>query len=153
MQGKKLLSQYTKLVDRLKTQTDALAEALDHGNGSAEKHAKYMRDKVVPAMDKLREIGRRDRSAHAARALAAADVSGDAVREVGIGDRDRGRESRREGAGPFRLRGTRSRLPDPRSPISDPEELDLRNTRPWIEAGGFLSRPAISSCLRGSRVD
>jgi len=57
VQGKKLLSQYTKLVDRLKTQTDALAKALDHGNGSAEKHAKYMRDKVVPAMEKLRETG------------------------------------------------------------------------------------------------
>jgi glutamine synthetase len=57
VQGKKLLSQYTKLVDRLKTQTDALAKALDHGNGSAEKHARYMRDKVVPAMEKLRETG------------------------------------------------------------------------------------------------
>ena len=56
-QGKKLLSEDTKLVDRLKTQTDALAKALDHGNGSAEKHAKYMRDKVVPAMEKLRETG------------------------------------------------------------------------------------------------
>ena len=41
-----------------------------------------MRDKVVPAMAKLREIGRRDRSADAARDLAAADVSRDAVREV-----------------------------------------------------------------------
>jgi len=57
VQGKKLLSQYTKLVDKLKTQTDALAAALDHSNGSAEKHAKYMRDKVVPAMNKLRDIG------------------------------------------------------------------------------------------------
>jgi len=57
VQGKKLLSQYTKLVDRLKTQTDALAAALEHGNGSAEKHAKYMRDKIVPAMEKLRETG------------------------------------------------------------------------------------------------
>jgi glutamine synthetase len=57
VQGKKLLSQYTKLVDRLKTQTDALAGALDHSNGSAEKHAKYMRDKIVPLMDKLRETG------------------------------------------------------------------------------------------------
>jgi glutamine synthetase len=57
VQGKKLLSQYTKLVDRLKIQTDALAAALDHSNGSAEKHAKYMRDKVVPLMNKLRDIG------------------------------------------------------------------------------------------------
>jgi len=57
VQGKRLLSQYTKLVDKLKTQTDALAAALDHSNGSAEKHAKYMRDKVVPAMAKLRTVG------------------------------------------------------------------------------------------------
>ena len=58
VQGKKLLGTYTKLVDRFKAQTDALAGALAHaGNGSAEKHAKYMRDKVVPAMAKLREIG------------------------------------------------------------------------------------------------
>jgi glutamine synthetase len=56
--GKKLLATYTKLVDKFKTQSDVLASALAHsGNGSAEKHAKYMRDKVVPAMAKLREIG------------------------------------------------------------------------------------------------
>jgi glutamine synthetase len=52
--GKKLLATYTKLVDKLKTQSDALAGALDHSGGSAEKHAKYMRDKVVPAMATLR---------------------------------------------------------------------------------------------------
>jgi glutamine synthetase len=57
VQGKKLLKQYTKLVDQLKTRTDALAAALEHGNASAEKHAKYMRDKIVPAMEKLRETG------------------------------------------------------------------------------------------------
>jgi len=57
VQGKKLLSQYAKLADRLKIQTDALAAALDHSNASAEKHAKYMRDKVVPLMNKLRDIG------------------------------------------------------------------------------------------------
>jgi glutamine synthetase len=56
-QGKKLLGEYTKLVDKFKAQTDALAKALDHSGASAEKHAKYMRDKVVPAMAKLREIG------------------------------------------------------------------------------------------------
>jgi glutamine synthetase len=58
VQGKKLLLAYTKLVDRFKAQTDALAGVLGHaGGGSAEKHAKYMRDKVVPAMTKLRELG------------------------------------------------------------------------------------------------
>ena len=57
-QGKKLLAKYTKLVDQFKVQADALAAALDHkSNGSSEKHAKYMRDKVVPAMAKLRTIG------------------------------------------------------------------------------------------------
>jgi glutamine synthetase len=56
-QGKKLLARYTKLVDQLRVQTDALAALLDHNGGSAEKHAKYMRDKVVPAMAKLREVG------------------------------------------------------------------------------------------------
>jgi glutamine synthetase len=56
-QGKKLLSAYTKLVDRFKVQTDVLAGLIDHTDASAEKHAKYMRDKVVPAMAKLREFG------------------------------------------------------------------------------------------------
>src|SRR5205085_1894480 len=56
--GKRMLTTYTKLVDKFKAQTEALEQALAHSsNGSAEKHAKYMRDKVVPAMAKLREIG------------------------------------------------------------------------------------------------
>jgi glutamine synthetase len=57
VQGKKLLTIYTRLVDRFRAQTDALATLLDHNGGSAEKHAKYMRDKVIPAMNKLRELG------------------------------------------------------------------------------------------------
>jgi glutamine synthetase len=57
-QCRKLLAQYTKLVDQFKAQADALAKTLEnHASGSAEKHAKYMRDKVVPAMAKLRGIG------------------------------------------------------------------------------------------------
>src|SRR5262249_27986656 len=57
-QTKKLLGQYTKLVDRFKVQADALAKTLEnHASGSAEKHAKYMRDKVVPAMATLRATG------------------------------------------------------------------------------------------------
>jgi glutamine synthetase len=56
-QGRKLLTTYTKLVDRFKVQTDALAKLIDHTDPSAEKHAKYMRDKVVPAMAKLRDVG------------------------------------------------------------------------------------------------
>jgi glutamine synthetase len=53
-----LLTTYATLVDKFKAQSDALAAALAHAsNGSAEKHAKYMRDKVVPAMTRLRELG------------------------------------------------------------------------------------------------
>jgi glutamine synthetase len=57
VQGRKLLAGYTKLVDRFKAQTDALEAVTDHADASAEKHAKYMRDKVVPAMAKLRDLG------------------------------------------------------------------------------------------------
>jgi glutamine synthetase len=55
--GKKLLSTYTRLVDKFKAQADLLTATLDHNGGDAFKHAKYMRDKVVPAMVRLREIG------------------------------------------------------------------------------------------------
>jgi glutamine synthetase len=57
VQGKKLLTDYSKLVDKFKAQTDQLANLLAHVGGSSEKHAKYMRDKVVPAMAKLRILG------------------------------------------------------------------------------------------------
>ncbi|MDO8795775.1 MAG: glutamine synthetase III [Vicinamibacterales bacterium] len=57
VQGKKLLVKYIKLVDRLKVQADALDTLLAHSTPSAEKHAKYMRDKVLPAMNRLREVG------------------------------------------------------------------------------------------------
>jgi len=57
VQGKKLLATYTKLVDRFKVQTDAVERVLDHNGGPAEKHAKYMRDKVIPAMNRLRDLG------------------------------------------------------------------------------------------------
>jgi glutamine synthetase len=57
VQGKKLLARYTKLVDVFRTQTEALGALLEHGGTSAEKHAKYMRDKIVPAMEKLSVTG------------------------------------------------------------------------------------------------
>jgi len=57
LQGKKLLGRYAKLVDKFRLQTDVLEAVLEHGGGSAEKHAKYMRAKVLPAMVKLRELG------------------------------------------------------------------------------------------------
>jgi glutamine synthetase len=56
-EGKKLLDQLTKLTDQFRTKTLALAAAIDHGSTSAEKHAKYTRDTVVPAMVALRELG------------------------------------------------------------------------------------------------
>jgi glutamine synthetase len=56
-EGKKLLDGFTKLIDRFKAQTDKLADALEHSSTSTEKHAKYMRDTVVPAMATLREFG------------------------------------------------------------------------------------------------
>ena len=40
------------------TRVEALQELLEHdGSASAEKHAKFFRDKVVPAMASLRESG------------------------------------------------------------------------------------------------
>ena len=56
-EGKKLLGKLVKLVDQFRVQTDALEALLEHGAPSAEKHAKFMRDKVVPAMGRLRELG------------------------------------------------------------------------------------------------
>lgn len=56
-EGKKLLTRLVKLVDRFRVQTDALEALLAHSGPAAEKHARYMRDKVVPAMTTLRDLG------------------------------------------------------------------------------------------------
>jgi glutamine synthetase len=56
-EGKKHLAQLVKLVDAFKAQADKLEAAAAHGGGAADKHAKYMRDTVVPAMVKLRDLG------------------------------------------------------------------------------------------------
>jgi glutamine synthetase len=56
-EGKKHLAQLVKLVDGFRAQTDKLEHALEHNSPTAEKHAKYMRDTVVPAMARLRELG------------------------------------------------------------------------------------------------
>jgi glutamine synthetase len=56
-QGKKLLTAFARLVDNFKAQADALATLLEHTSTSTEKHARHMRDKVIPAMNKLREYG------------------------------------------------------------------------------------------------
>jgi glutamine synthetase len=57
-EGRKLLAQFTKLVDDLKRRSDRLATALEHeANGDAVRHAKHYRDVVIPAMSALRETG------------------------------------------------------------------------------------------------
>jgi len=56
-EGKKLLAQLVKLIDAFRSQTEKLAHAADHNSANAEKHAKHMRDAVVPAMARLRDLG------------------------------------------------------------------------------------------------
>jgi len=56
-EGKKVLETVTRLVDLLRTNTDKLAKNLEHHASSTEKHARFMRDTVVPAMAALREVG------------------------------------------------------------------------------------------------
>jgi glutamine synthetase len=57
VEGKKALDKLTKLVDRFKQQADKLEKELAHEGGAADKHARHFRDKVVPAMAALRELG------------------------------------------------------------------------------------------------
>jgi glutamine synthetase len=56
-EAKKALDDICKLTDDFRSRSDALARMLEHanGDGTAEKHARYFRDKVVPAMAALRE--------------------------------------------------------------------------------------------------
>ena len=56
-EGKKLLERLVKAIDQFKATSDKLADALEHSSASTEKHAKYMRDTIVPLMVALREIG------------------------------------------------------------------------------------------------
>ncbi len=58
-EGKKHLVELVKLVDAFRVQTERLEAAADHTSATAEKHAKYMRDSVVPSMAKLRDLGDR----------------------------------------------------------------------------------------------
>jgi glutamine synthetase len=52
------LDSLSALVDTFKVRTDALQTLLEHdGTADPEKHAKFFRDKVVPAMTELRETG------------------------------------------------------------------------------------------------
>jgi glutamine synthetase len=55
---RRTLDQVTALVDDMKSKVDKLQQLLDHeANGDADKHARYFRDKIVPAMNGLRETG------------------------------------------------------------------------------------------------
>ena len=57
-EAKRTLDDLCKLTDEFKLRIDRLQSHLEHsGDGSAEKHAKFFRDKVVPAMASLRETG------------------------------------------------------------------------------------------------
>jgi glutamine synthetase len=55
---RRALDHVCRLVDECKARVDALQKLLEHeANGNAEKHARYFRDKVIPAMTALRESG------------------------------------------------------------------------------------------------
>jgi glutamine synthetase len=55
---KKVLDTICRLTDQCKSRVDALQALLEHNEvEDAEKHAKYFRDEVVPAMNALRESG------------------------------------------------------------------------------------------------
>jgi glutamine synthetase len=55
---RRALDEICRLTDEGKQRVDALEKLLEHeGAGDAEKHAKYFRDKVIPAMNALREVG------------------------------------------------------------------------------------------------
>ena len=100
----------SKLTDEAKGHVDKLQHLLEHeANGDIVKHAKYFRDKVVPAMAALREAGDAPRRPRAARRLAAADVPRDAVRQVT--DVDGRQVDRREST--FRAEGPESVISGP----------------------------------------
>jgi glutamine synthetase len=55
---RRTLDDICKMTDDAKVRVDRLQDLLEHeGAGDAEKHAKYFRDKVIPAMNALREVG------------------------------------------------------------------------------------------------
>ena len=56
-EAKKVLDRITRLVDDFRVRTEKLRDAASHEAGDANKHAKHMRDSVVPAMSDLRETG------------------------------------------------------------------------------------------------
>jgi glutamine synthetase len=56
-EAKRGLDTLVGLTEQAKVRVDKLQALLEHEGTDAEKHAKYFRDKVVPAMASLREVG------------------------------------------------------------------------------------------------
>jgi glutamine synthetase len=57
-ESRRALDHICRLTDEFKARVDHLQELLDHDHaGDAEKHAKFFRDKILPAMNALRETG------------------------------------------------------------------------------------------------
>ncbi|HEX5474805.1 MAG TPA: glutamine synthetase III [Vicinamibacterales bacterium] len=56
-EARRALDALCQLIDQMRTRVDALQRLLEHENGDAMKHARYFRDKVVPAMAAVRESG------------------------------------------------------------------------------------------------
>jgi glutamine synthetase len=56
-EAKKVLDRLTGLVDDLRARTDRMARALQKHVDGADRHARFMRETIVPAMDALRETG------------------------------------------------------------------------------------------------
>ena len=54
---RRALDHLTRLIDDCKVNVDRLQGLLEHEDGDPLKHAKYFRDKVIPAMTALREVG------------------------------------------------------------------------------------------------
>ncbi|MEO6236130.1 MAG: glutamine synthetase type III, partial [Vicinamibacterales bacterium] len=54
---KRALDEICALTDRAKVCVDRLHALLEHEGGDAEKHARYFRDTVIPAMNALRDVG------------------------------------------------------------------------------------------------
>jgi glutamine synthetase len=57
-ESRRALDSLCRRIDVAKVRVDALQKLLEHdGNGDPDKHSKFFRDKVVPAMASLREAG------------------------------------------------------------------------------------------------